>query len=59
MDRFSKGDGAIRQRPLGAAACCPLLQLTCGILMTSSHSQSYVGYHNQSVGETEIDTTVE
>ena len=31
------GDDATHQRPLGAVTCCPLLLLTCAVLMTPSH----------------------
>ena len=40
MECLRKG-GEGDQRPLSAAACCPLLLLTCALLVTSSHSEGW------------------
>lgn len=38
-----KGDAATHQQPLGAVAWCPLLLLTCALLMMSCHSKALLG----------------
>ena len=38
-NRLENTDGVLHHCSLGAVACCPLLLLTCGLLVTSSYSE--------------------